>query len=64
MAWARNMGHESPQTTFIVYGGFSPERQFEVLDKLAGKMDTTPENPAEIAKALQLLNKAFNGKAS
>ena len=64
MAWARNMGHESPQTTFIVYGGFSPERQFEVMDKLANKMQAAPENPAEIANALQVLNKAFNGKAS
>ena len=64
MAWARNMGHESPQTTFIVYGGFSPERQFEVLDRLAGKMEAVPENQEDIARALQLLNKAFNGKTA
>lgn len=63
MAWARNMGHESPQTTFIVYGGFSPERQFEVLDKLAGKMEAAPENQEEISRALQVLSKAVSYKA-
>ncbi|MFO1243224.1 MAG: tyrosine-type recombinase/integrase [Rickettsiales bacterium] len=34
MAWARNMGHETPATTFIVYGGFSVAQQFEVIERM------------------------------
>lgn len=37
MAWARNMGHESPATTFLVYGGFSPDQQFAVIERLGSK---------------------------
>ena len=37
MAWAKNLGHESPATTFIVYGGFSPDQQFEVIERLGKK---------------------------
>jgi integrase len=45
MAWARNMGHENPSTTFIIYGGFTPERQFEVIERLGNKKDkvTSPD---------------------
>jgi site-specific recombinase XerD len=60
MAWARNMGHESPQTTFVVYGGFSPERQFEVMDKIHSKAAARPENQEEILRALQLIGNAVN----
>jgi integrase len=42
MAWARNMGHESPATTFLVYGGFSPDQQFEVIERLGRKTEKAP----------------------
>jgi len=62
MAWAKNLGHESPATTFMVYGGFSPDQQFEVIERLGNKAAKTPKNQDEIAKALQLLSNAFNDK--
>ncbi|HEU5048403.1 MAG TPA: site-specific integrase [Rickettsiales bacterium] len=34
MAWARNMGHENPGTTFITYGGFTPEQQFAAIERI------------------------------
>ena len=37
LAWARNMGHENPATTFGVYGYQSPEEQFEVIARLGEK---------------------------
>ena len=33
------MGHKNPATTFIVYGGFSPDQQFEIIERL-GLLDT------------------------
>jgi integrase len=53
MAWARNMGHESPATTFLVYGGFSTNHQFEVIERL-GKKDKKTElsNVEAIAEAV------------
>jgi integrase len=37
MAWARNMGHENPSTTFITYGAFSPDQQFETIERFGNK---------------------------
>jgi|694.fasta_scaffold102986_1 integrase len=37
MAWARNMGHENPSTTFIIYGAFSPDQQFAVIERMGNK---------------------------
>lgn len=61
MAWAKNMGHESPATTFMVYGGFSPDQQFEVIERMGRKISAKPDNQTEIAKALQVLTQAVNG---
>lgn len=53
MAWARNMGHESPATTFIVYGGFSPDQQFEVIERLGKKKVVSAQTDVEaIAEAV------------
>jgi hypothetical protein len=53
MAWARNMGHESPATTFMVYGGFSPDQQFEVIERLRKKTAKTTLSDIEaIAEAV------------
>jgi len=57
MAWARNMGHESPATTFMVYGGFSPEQQFEVIERMGQKATMKPENNGDLAKLLQAIQK-------
>ena len=59
MAWARNMGHESPATTFMVYGGFSPDQQFEVIERLGKKTAKTTSSDIEaiaeaVAKKLRL----------
>jgi len=62
MAWAKNLGHVSPATTFMVYGGFSPDQQFEVIERLGKKSRATFENQDEVARALQVLSKAVNGK--
>jgi len=61
MAWARNMGHESPATTFMVYGGFSTERQFESIERMGQKATIKPENNTELEKALQVIQEAFSG---
>lgn len=46
MGWARNLGHNSPATTFMVYGGFSPDQQFEVIERLGKKKEEkSPVSP-------------------
>ena len=60
MAWAKNMGHESPATTFMVYGGFSPEQQFEVIERMGQKSANKEFNEGDIAKALQVLTQAVS----
>jgi integrase len=53
MAWAKNLGHESPATTFMVYGGFSPDQQFEVIERLGKKSSKTVSPDIEaIAEAV------------
>jgi integrase/recombinase XerD len=58
LAWARNMGHENPATTFGVYGYQSPEEQFEVIARLGEKKPEVAANmdlagiAAELAKHL------------
>lgn len=63
MAWAKNMGHESPATTFLVYGGFSPDQQFEVIERLGRKTDTITQSSGEIERALKVLNSAFSSQS-
>jgi integrase/recombinase XerD len=59
LAWARNMGHESPATTFGVYGYQSPEEQFEVIARLGEKKPEDMQKmdfasiAAELAKHLK-----------
>ncbi len=53
MAWARNMGHESPLTTFHVYGSFSPDQQFEVIERLGQKRGKLEENLHDILKRIE-----------
>lgn len=53
MAWAKNLGHESPATTFMVYGGFSPDQQFDAIEKLGKKKQkTSPTDIDAIAEAV------------
>ncbi len=63
MAWARNMGHESPATTFMVYGGFSPDQQFEVIERMGRKLNNVNDNEGDVAKALQLISKTLIGRS-
>ena len=62
IAWARNMEHESHATTLMVYGGFSPDQQFEVIERLGRKNTQTSDNQDDIEKALLVLSKAINNK--
>lgn len=53
MAWAKNLGHESPATTFMVYGGFSPDQQFDVIERLGKKKQkTAPSDVDALAEAI------------
>jgi|CXWL01.1.fsa_nt_gi site-specific recombinase XerD len=62
MAWARNMGHESPATTFMVYGGFSPDQQFEVIERMEKKLQNGNDHEGDVEKALQLISKTLIGR--
>ena len=46
-AWSQNLGHESPLTTFVNYGVVAPERQAEIIAKLA-----TPRSGQAAATAI------------
>ncbi len=39
----------------MVYGGFSPDQQFEVIERMGKKINAKPDNQTDIAKALQVL---------
>lgn len=54
LAWSRNLGHESLQTT-LLYAPMDPAEQFEIMEKLE-ESDTVGK--AEIEKALAVLRKA------
>ena len=58
-AWGKNLGHENWATTFISYGGFTPQMQVETLERMEKAKPATNGNRQEILQKMQDLISGF-----
>jgi hypothetical protein len=61
MTWAHNIGHENAITTYNAYRDFSPDQQFEVIERLGRKTEKAPLSDIEaiaeaVARRMQSVN--------
>ena len=56
-AWSQNLGHEGVLTTFTSYGAVRPDRQGEIIRRLAERCDRPDDE--EALRALELVSRVF-----